>query len=168
MIVRRARPEDAPAIFALVEELARYERMAPPTPEARERLRADAFGRGRVELWVAEREGRVVAYAATFETYSTFLARPLLYLEDLFVTATARRRGVARALLAHLARETLRRGCARLAWTVLDWNRDAQAFYDGLGARRQAQWLPYALEGKELEELAAPSDGSGLDDRDAS
>jgi len=168
VIVRRARPEDLPAIARLMEELARFERMEPPSPEAAARLRADAFERGRLELFVAEREGLVIAYAAAFETYSTFRARPILYLEDLFVTEAERRHGAARALVAHLAREALRRGCARLAWVVLDWNAEAQRFYDRLGARRQPQWWPYTLEGQELEELAAPMDGAGLDDRDAS
>jgi GNAT superfamily N-acetyltransferase len=168
VIVRHARPEDLPAIVALMEELARFEKMEGPPPEAAERLRADAFERRRVEVFVAEREGRVIAYAATFETYSTFRARPVLYLEDLFVTERERRRGAARAMMAHLAREALRRGCARLAWVVLDWNADAQRFYEALGARRQAQWWPYTLEGRELADLASPGDGAALDDRDAS
>ncbi|MEA3199292.1 MAG: hypothetical protein QOE90_720 [Thermoplasmata archaeon] len=168
MIVRHARPEDLPAIVGLTRELAVFEKMEGPPADAAPRLREDAFGaRPRVELLVAELEGKVVAYAAFFETYSTFRARPVLYLEDLFVTASARRHGIARALVATLARETMRRGCARMAWVVLDWNADAHRFYEALGARRQP-WIPYELGGKELEDLASPGDGHALDDRDAS
>lgn len=165
MLVRHARPEDVPAIFALIHELARFEKMEGPASDAEARLREDAFGpRRRLELLVAETEGAVVGYAAIFETYSTFRARSVLYLEDLFVTASARRRGIARAFLAFIAAEAMRRGCARVAWVVLDWNRDAQRFYESLGAKRQAEWWPYTLEGRELERVA----GLALDDRDAS
>lgn len=154
-VVRRARPEDGPAFLRLVQELADYERLAGPTPEAQARLLDAAFGAGRrFDLFVAERAGEVVAYAATFEAYSTFLARPVLYLEDLFVSAAARRQGVARALMRALAREALARGCARVAWVVLDWNTDAQRFYDGLGARPQKEWLPYVLDGEALAAMA--------------
>ncbi len=154
MQLRRAREADLPAIAALIRELADFERMEGPPPDAAARLREDAFGaRPRVELLVAELEGKVVAYAAFFETYSTFRAKPVLYLEDLFVTKAARRRGVARALVAALAREAVARGCARLAWVVLDWNVEAQRFYEALGAARQP-WFPYELGGAALEKLA--------------
>lgn len=155
MPIRRARPDDGPAFLALVHELASYEKLAGPTPEAEARLLRDAFGeRRRFDLFVAEEDGRIVAYAAAFETYSTFLARPVLYLEDLYVTPAARRTGVATALLRELAREAVRRGCARMSWVVLDWNVDAQKFYERLGAARSQGWLPYAVQGAALEALA--------------
>lgn len=155
--VRRARPDDAPRFLALVHELARYEKMEGPTPEAERRLLEDAFGpRPRYDLLLAERQGgEVVGYAVVFETYSTFRARPVLYLEDVYVTPEARGAGAGRALMAHLAREALRRGCPRLAWVVLDWNRDAQAFYERLGARPAQGWLPWLVQDEALERLAA-------------
>jgi GNAT superfamily N-acetyltransferase len=101
----------------------------------------DAFGsRPRFELIVAEDEQEVVAYAAFFHTYSTFLARPTLFLEDLFVHPRARRRGVASAMLAHLRELAVSRGCGRFEWFVLDWNVDAQALYQRIGAERLDEW----------------------------
>ena len=155
LVLRRARPEDGARFLALVQELAAYERMAGPTPEAEARLLEDAFGpEPRYDLFLAERDGTVVAYAVVFETYSTFLARPVLYLEDLYVTPSARRHGVAAAMMRRLAREALRRGCARLSWVVLDWNVDAQRFYERLGAQRHPGWWPYAAQGDALERMA--------------
>jgi GNAT superfamily N-acetyltransferase len=158
--LRRARPQDGPRFLALVQELASYEKMAGPTPEAEARLLADAFGpRPRYDLYLAEREGTVVAYAVVLETYSTFLAKPILYLEDVYVTPSARRGGVASGMMRFLAAEALRRGCGRLSWVVLDWNVDAQRFYERMGARRSAAWWPYAAEGEALARMAegAPS-----------
>lgn len=155
MRIRRATRADGPAFLRLVHELASYEKLAGPTPEAEARLLDDAFGaRPRFELTVAEVEGSVVAYAATFETYATFRARSVLYLEDLYVTPAARRHGVARALMAHLARDALARGCVRLAWVVLDWNEPARRFYAALGAAPTEGWVPYAIQDEALERLA--------------
>lgn len=140
MIVRRARPEDLPRFVELVQELAAFEKLPGPDAAAQARLKADAFER--FDLFVGEIDGRVEAYAVVFETYSTFRAKPVLYLEDLFVSGAARRRGLASAMMRFLAAEALRRGCARLSWVVLDWNVDAQRFYAGLGAQR-APWYPY-------------------------
>lgn len=154
--IRRARPEDGPRFLALVQELAAYEKLAGPTPEAEARLLADAFGpRPRYDLFVAEAEGQVVAYAVVFETYSTFLAKPVLYLEDIYVTPSARRGGVATAMMRFLAGEALRRGCGRLTWVVLDWNVDAQRFYERMGGARWADWWPYVAQGEALERMAA-------------
>lgn len=153
--MRRARPADGPRYLALVHELATYEKMQGPTADAEGRLLDDAFGpRPRYDLFVAELAGQVVAYAVVFETYSTFLARPVLYLEDLYVTPDARRHGVATRLMRHLAQEALRRGCARMAWVVLDWNTDAQKFYERLGARRAEAWWPFVIQGDDLGKLA--------------
>lgn len=153
--IRRARPQDGPRFLALVQELAAYERLPGPTPDAEARLLEDAFGpRPRYDLFLAEVEGSVVAYAVAFETYSTFLATPVLYLEDVYVTPAARRGGVATALLRFLAAEALRRGCGRLTWVVLDWNVDAQRFYERLGARRWTDWWPYVAQGEALARMA--------------
>jgi GNAT superfamily N-acetyltransferase len=136
MEIRAARPADVPAIAALIGELAAFEKLPAPDAAAAERLTRDAFGEGpRLELWVAEIEGAVAAYAATFMAYSTFRALPSLYLEDLFVSSGFRRRGIATALLARLRAEGERRGCGRFEWMVLDWNEGAKALYAGVGAR---------------------------------
>ena len=149
--VRRAVPADAGAYLALVQALADFEKLPAPDAAARERLIADAFADPpRYELWVAALAGegseRVVAYAVTFTTYSTFLARPTLYLEDLFVHPDARRRGVATAVLARLRAEAKARGCGRFEWMVLDWNRDAQVLYEGIGARMLGEWRLMRVE----------------------
>jgi GNAT superfamily N-acetyltransferase len=96
-----------------------------------------------------------VAYAITCETYSSFLALPTLYLEDIFVLPHARRGGVGRRLFRYLAGEALRRGCGRMEWVVLDWNQLAIDFYEQLGARRLAEWYTYRLTAEELQQLAA-------------
>lgn len=139
--IRRATRADAPVYLALVRSLAEFEDLAPPDEDACARLVTDAFADPpRYELWVAELDGDVVAYAVTFATYSTFLARPTLFLEDLFVHPAARRRGVATAMLATLRTEAEARGCGRFEWNVLDWNRDAQALYEGVGAEMMQAW----------------------------
>jgi GNAT superfamily N-acetyltransferase len=98
------------------------------------------------EARVAELEGRVVAYAIFFTTYSTFRARPTLFLEDLFVHPSGRRRGVATTMLRHLQELAVRRGCGRFEWMVLDWNAEAQRLYDGIGAKRLDDWRLYRVD----------------------
>jgi GNAT superfamily N-acetyltransferase len=144
--VRPAVPSDGAAYLTLVRALASFERLPGPTDEAAGRLLEDAFGeRPRYRLFVGELEGEVVAYAVTFQTYSTFLAKPTMFLEDLFVHPRARRRGIARAMMAHLATEARSAGCGRFEWMVLDWNTEAQRFYDGLGAERLDTWRLYRM-----------------------
>lgn len=141
MVIRPAKPDDAPAYLDLVRSLAAYEKLPPPDDEACARLVADAFADPpRYRLWVVDVDGAVVAYAVTFETYSTFLARPTLFLEDLFVHPDARRRGVGTAVLEHLRDHARERGCGRFEWTVLDWNTDAQKVYRAFGAELMEAW----------------------------
>ncbi len=146
LTVRPAVPADGPAFIGLVRALAEFEKLPGPTDEAAARLQADAFGpAARFTLTVAELEGEVVAYAVTFPTYSTFLARPSLFLEDIFVHPRARRRGVATAMMRHLAGVARAAGFGRFEWMVLDWNTDAQTLYDGLGAERLDAWRLYRM-----------------------
>jgi len=140
MEIRPARPADGDRIALLIRLLARFEKLPEPDEEAARRLIADAFEGRRLELWVAEEDAVVVAYAACFTSYSTFRARPTLFLEDLFVHPAARRRGVATALLARLRAEAEARGCGRFEWMVLDWNLEAQKLYAGIGATMLAEW----------------------------
>jgi GNAT superfamily N-acetyltransferase len=156
--VRKAAAPDAELLIRLIIGLAEFEKLPPPDEAAQKRLVADAFGaRPRFDVFLAEVDGAVAGYAFVFETYSTFLALPTLYLEDIFVMPEYRHQRVGYALMLHLAAEALERGCGRLDWTVLDWNRHAIGFYERLGARRLADWLPYRLDRKGLERLVGKS-----------
>ena len=146
MEIRPARAADGPRIVELIRLLARFEELPEPDDEAARRLCTHAFTERRLELWVAEEGDEVVAYAACFTTYSTFRARPSLFLEDLFVHPAARRRGVATALLARLRQVAEERGCGRFEWMVLEWNRDAQALYAGIGAELLPDWRLVRLD----------------------
>ena len=158
--IRSARRADGPALVGLVRGLAEFERLPPPDGEAAGRLIEHAFGpQPRFDVLVAEVGGQVRAYALFFETYSTFLAAPSLWLEDLFVHSAVRGRGVGTALMRGVARIAVARGCHRFEWTVLDWNERAQAFYRGLGARMLGEWQVCRVEDEALARLAGEDDG---------
>lgn len=153
--IREARKADAAGFLALVVALANFEKLPPPDAAARRRLVKHAFGsRPLYTLWVAELGGRIVAYAIFFKTYSSFLARPTLYLEDIFVHPDARGRGVATAMMKRLAARAVKGGCGRFEWMVLDWNRPAIRLYRGLGALEKKEWRLYRLEGSGVSRLA--------------
>jgi len=155
VLIRPATPSDGPAWLELVDALADYEKLARPTPEARERLLRDAFGPApRIQVYMAELEGSAAAYAITFESYSSFLALPTLFLEDLFVLPDARKHGIGREMFRFLAGEAVRRGCGRMEWVVLDWNQLAIDFYDKLGATHMKDWYLYRLTSDQLKEIA--------------
>lgn len=151
---RAASRADAETLLGLIAKLAEFENLPPPDDGARERFLGDGFERNppRFEAWLAEDAGgRALAYALFFETYSTFLCRPTLYLEDLFVLPEHRGRGIGQALMNHCIRLAKERGCGRMEWACLDWNTRAQEFYLSLGARRLPEWQLYRLSGEELE-----------------
>ncbi len=151
----RAGPRDVPTIVALIRALAEYERLAHEVETTAERLRRHGFGRRRYfETLIAWRGGAAVGFALYFFAYSTFLARPTLYLEDLFVLPDERGRGAGRALLQSLARLAIRRGCGRMEWAVLDWNTSAIGFYERLGATLRRDWILTRLSGPALRRLA--------------
>ncbi len=153
--VRPLAPADVPALLALITALAEYEHLPPPDAAARERLARDALATPpRFHTLLGELDGRPVGYALYFETYSTFLARPTLYLEDLFVLPEARRHGVGTALFRACAREAVRRGCGRLEWQVLTWNRLALDFYARFAAEPLDDWRPFRLTGEALRRAA--------------
>ena len=143
MKIRPYEKKDAGDLVGLIRALAHFEHLNPPTPAAARRLAADA-GR-RFHVLLAQEGGRKIGYAIYFFTYSTFLARPTLYLEDLFVLPEYRRRGVGKKFFDALLREARRKRCGRMEWSVLDWNRPAIRFYRRLGARPLEEWIPYRL-----------------------
>lgn len=155
MTIRPAAPADVPAILGLIRDLAAYER-EPDAVAATEAMLTDTlFGaRPAAEAIVAEMDGEVVGTALFFTNYSTWSGRTGIYLEDLYVRPEARGTGLGRALLAHLARLAVERGCPRVEWSVLDWNEPAKAFYAGLGARMMDEWTVHRLDGDALVALA--------------
>jgi GNAT superfamily N-acetyltransferase len=155
--IRPAGPADADTLLELVDALADYEKLRRPDEAARTRLRRDGFGENpRFRAYLGEADGEPVAYAITFHTYSSFLALPTLYLEDLFVLPDARGKGVGSALFRHLVQEAVREGCGRMEWVVLDWNRVAIDFYERQGARRLTEWYTYRLDRERMLSLIEP------------
>lgn len=156
--IRPARPDDAPVILDLIRGLAEYERLSREVQATEERLRAALFPAAgaapQAHCVLAEVDGTAAGFALYFFNYSTFLARPGLYLEDLFVRPEFRGRGLGRALILHLAKLANARGCGRMEWTVLDWNRPAIEFYESLGARRLTDWQICRLTGEALARYA--------------
>jgi GNAT superfamily N-acetyltransferase len=137
-----------PEFVRLIQALAEYESLPAPDSAALDRLRADAFApRPRFEAALAvDDTGQAAGYAIWFETYSSFLARPTMYLEDLFVLEPARGSGAGRLLFDHVRTLGNERGCGRMDWQVLDWNTSARQFYDRRGARWLHDWLTYRIE----------------------
>ncbi|MGE0130900.1 MAG: N-acetyltransferase family protein [Blastocatellales bacterium] len=162
VIIRRAGAKDADAFLSLLAGLAEYEGYEPPGEMERTRLLEDAFGeRPRFSVFLAEVEGQAAGYALVFETYSSFWARPKLYLEDLFVKPEFRGHGVGQALFKFCASVAVERGCVRMQWIVLDWNTPAMKFYEGCGAYHLKDWRTYNLDEEQLRGLsgtAAESD----------
>jgi GNAT superfamily N-acetyltransferase len=154
--IRRARPEDGGLIFALIRELADYEKLLHEL-EATEAGICDAlFGDNpRLFCEIAEWNGEGVGFAVWFFNFSTFSGRSGIYLEDLFVRPAYRGKGIGKALLAYLARLCVDNGCSRLQWSVLDWNAPSIAFYQSLGAVMMNEWTGCRLNGAPLAALAA-------------
>lgn len=161
--LRPAAPADVPLILALVRELAEYERALDQCHATEAALAATLFpapGSGaspQAEVVIAEVDGAPEGFALFFHNYSTWEARRGLYLEDLFVRPPARGRGVGRALLEHLARVAVERGCGRFEWSVLEWNAPAIGFYEALGARVMTEWRIMRVAGDALTRLAQGS-----------
>jgi GNAT superfamily N-acetyltransferase len=154
--LRRGTRRDVPTILALIRGLADYEKLTHQVEATAARLRQHGFGRHRYfETLVCERGQTPIGFALYVFTYSTFLARPTLYLEDLFVLPQERGQGAGRALLAALARIAVRKGCGRMEWAVLDWNTPAIRFYESLDAELRKEWILTRLTGPPLRRLAA-------------
>lgn len=155
MKIRAASETDVPLILQFIRDLARYEKLEHKVVATEEGLRQTLFGNPRfAEVVFAEEDGVDAGFALFFHNYSTFLGRPGIYLEDLFVKPEMRGRGYGKALLAHLARLAQERGCGRLEWAVLEWNTPAIDFYKSLGAVPLDDWKIFRLIGEPLNRLS--------------
>jgi GNAT superfamily N-acetyltransferase len=154
VLVRPVAAGDTARLLELIDGLADYEKLPRPDAAARQRLAADATADPpRFFALLAEVDGLAVGYAIYFLTYSTFLARPTLYLEDIFVLPAWRGRGAGIGLFRECARRAVALGCGRMEWQVLNWNTPSIQFYERLGARHQASWLPFRLDAEALASM---------------
>lgn len=153
--IRPAQPADAEQILAFIRELAIYERAEHAVVASVDDIRRSLFAdNAPARALMCLRDGRPVGYAVYFFSYSTWLGRNGIYLEDLYVTPEQRGSGAGRHLLRHIAREAVANDCGRLEWSVLDWNEPAIGFYRSLGAEPQDEWVRYRLEGEALRSFA--------------
>lgn len=148
---------DVPVILELIRGLADYERLSDQVTATEEKLRATLFGaRPAADVLLAYSGGECAGFALFFSNYSTFLGKPGIFLEDLYVKPEWRGKGTGRALLRRVAQVARERGCGRLEWEVLDWNEPAIGFYKSLGAKPMDEWTKYRVTGEALEKLAGP------------
>ena len=158
ILVREASAADVALILSFIRELAEYERLSHEVVATEDGLRESLFGeRPYAEVLIAEHDGSPAGFALFFHNYSTFLGRPGIYLEDLYVRPEFRGAGTGKKLLVRLARLARSRGCGRLEWWVLDWNEPSIGFYEKLGAVPMDDWTVYRVSGPALEDLASGS-----------
>lgn len=156
LTIRRAEAKDADLVIRFIHALAEYEKLAGPSAEGEARIKAHGWGDSPMfEVLLAFEDETAVGFAFYFYTYSTFAARPTLFLEDLFVYPDYRGRGHGKALLAALAKEAIRHDCGRMDWMVLDWNKSAIEFYESLGAEVLSEWELCRLTGVALTAMAS-------------
>jgi len=154
--IRPATVDDAPVILSLIKGLAEYEKLSHEVVATEELLSATLFGPHPVaEVILGDYDGKPVSFALFFHNYSTFLGRPGIYLEDLFVKPEMRRRGFGKVMLAYVANLAKERQCGRLEWSVLDWNEPAWKFYKSIGAVPMDQWTVHRVTGEGINRLAA-------------
>lgn len=156
LTIRIATPNDVPQILAFISALADYEKLSHQMVANEDKLHATLFGaRPAAEVLMAQWDGQAAGFALFFQNYSTFLAKPGLYLEDLFVLPSMRGKGIGKSLLIQLAQLCVERDYGRLEWSVLDWNNPAIDFYLSLGAVAMDEWTIYRVTGDALPKLAA-------------
>lgn len=154
--IRPATVLDVPLLLTLIRQLAEYEHLANEVVATEDSLRAALFGpRPAAEALIGSLDGHPAGFALFFQNFSTFLGRPGLYLEDVFVQPAFRGRGLGQALLRHVALEAVRRNCGRFEWAVLDWNEAAIGFYQKLGAQRLDDWRIFRITGDALRRLGS-------------
>lgn len=155
VVIRFAVPADTPTILGFIRDLAEYEKLQHEVVADEAAIRATLFHvRPAAEVLLAELGGEPVGFALFFQTYSTFLAKPGMWLEDLFVRPASRGKGVGAALMGALARVSVQRNYGRFEWSVLDWNTPARDFYAALGAQPMSEWIEQRLTGPALHALA--------------
>jgi GNAT superfamily N-acetyltransferase len=155
-MIRPATPADVPVIASLIRALAEYEKLADAVCFDEAKIAEHLFGRrAYAECLLAEPDGVAVGFALFFHNYSTFLGKPGIYLEDLFVIPEARGKGLGKALLAAIGKLAVERDCGRIEWSVLDWNTPAIGFYEKLGAKPVSGWTVYRMTGESIHELAS-------------
>jgi len=155
LTLRAAGPQDVPQILAFIRALAEYEKLAHEVVATEAVLHETLFGASpKAHVVLAELAGESVGFALYFYNFSTFLGKPGIYIEDLFVNPDCRGQGIGKALLRHLAAKVLAEGCGRLEWWVLDWNAPAIGFYEALGAQQMKEWTVCRVTGDALEKLA--------------
>jgi len=152
-MVRRGRRTDSREFLKLLFALADFEHLEPPSADGQKRIISDIFVKKKLNLFVALDRGKLVGYALYFFSYSSFLARPTLYLEDLFVLEEHRKKGLGFALFLSCVEEAVNRECGRMEWAVLGWNKKAISFYERLGARKLDEWHFYRLTLNELKRV---------------
>jgi GNAT superfamily N-acetyltransferase len=153
--ITEATERDVPEILDLIRQLADYERLSDQVTATEQKLRDTLFGKQpAAEVLLASVAQETVGFAVFFTNYSTFLAKPGIYLEDLFVKPHARGKGIGKALLVHLAQLAVERDCGRINWSVLDWNTPSIRFYESLGAVPLNEWTTFRLSGEPLRKLA--------------
>lgn len=153
--IRPARPEDAVAIYRMIYELAVYEKAPEEVVTTPDEIQETLFAAGsKTEALICEIEGITVGYAVFFTSYSTWLGRNGIYMEDLYISPDYRGKGAGRALLKNIAQCAVKRKCGRLEWSVLDWNQPAIDFYLSIGALPQSEWVRYRLDGEALLKFA--------------
>ena len=153
--IRKATENDTPTILHLITQLAIYEKLEHEVVATEETLKKTIFGKDYAEVIIGEEDGKPVGFALFFHNYSTFLAKPGIYLEDLFVEVEHRGKGYGKKLLAELAKIAKERNCGRLEWSVLNWNTPSIEFYKSLGAKPMDEWTVYRMTEKEINDLAA-------------
>lgn len=152
--IRKAIPSDAPVIFDLIKKLAVYEKLENDVITSEEELQENIFTNNFAKVLMAEENGKPVGFALYFYNFSTFVGKPGIYLEDLFVEPEFRGKGYGKSLLIELAKIAAAENCGRLEWSVLDWNTPSIEFYTSLGAKPMDEWTVFRLDKKGISDLA--------------
>jgi GNAT superfamily N-acetyltransferase len=152
--IEKATRADVPSILHFITELAKYERMRKYVKATERDIEKNIFEDKRAEVILLKEDDKAIGFAVYYYAFSTFLARPTLHLEDFFVEKAERGKGYGKQVLQWLSKEALENGCLRFEWNCLEWNKPSMRFYEALGAKPLRGWIPYRLDGKELERMA--------------
>ena len=152
--ITKAKREEADKVLHFIKELARYERMRKYVKASVEDIQKNIFDDERAEVIFVRRDGEPIGFAVYFYSFSTFLAKPTLHLEDFFISDKDRGKGIGKKVLKYLAKTALDNDCLRFEWTCLEWNKPSIRFYENLGAKALRGWIPFRMDGKDLEKFA--------------